>query len=73
MPTPTLHRIKLLIGFLLMLISGAALVGWMTDRSWLASWGASWGERMDIPSAVCFLLVGLFIFIQAHHWIKANR
>lgn len=73
MAAPTLHRLKLLIGFLLMLISGGALVGWMTGNHWLASWASDSGDRMAIPAAACFLLAGLFIFIQAHHWIRSNR
>ena len=73
MPTPLIHNLKLAIGFLLILIAGSALVGWMLGYPWLTSWRTSPEPGMDIPASCCFLLCGLFIFIQAHNWIKASR
>jgi hypothetical protein len=73
MPTPLLHRLKLGIGLLLILIGGMALIGWMVDIVWIAAWTNNPNDRMPIPAATCFMLCGLYILIQAHRWVKGNR
>jgi len=66
MPTPTLHRIKVSSGVILIGISLGAAIGWVFDISWLASWGVGDNNKIAVPTIVAIFVSGIFALVESY-------